>query len=213
MAEALLNKGNIHGKLGRSDEAIATYDKALSLNPALADARIGRANIFRTVKRFDEAVADYETALKLNPGLAGAWLGRGNVSYDQKRYDEALAAYDKALALKPDLTEAWLGRGNVLQHLQQSAPPGFFEQGPAVRQERRLDLVPFRYRIGAVPGFSQNEPMLALFDRTVPFGVFHFSPDFVGWVLSDFENGRKKGEFGRWILHKLSRGRYGSQQA
>jgi len=57
--------------------------------------------------------------------------------------------------------------------------------------------------------------MLALFGRTdVPVGrELHFRPSLVGNVLSDFENGRKKGEFGRWILHELSRSRYGSQHA
>jgi hypothetical protein len=32
-------------------------------------------------------------------------------------------------------------------------------------------------------------------------------------LLSDFENGRKKGEFGRWILHELSLSWYCSQHA
>jgi len=41
----------------------------------------------------------------------------------------------------------------------------------------------------------------------------YFAPDLVGNVLPDFENGRKKGEFGRWILYELSRSRYCSQDA
>ncbi len=103
----------------------------------------------------------------------------------------------------------------VLQHVHECARPKFFDQSPAVLQECWLDLVPFRRLIRAVRGFGQNCPMLALFGHTpVPVGrELHFPPRLVGNVLSDFENGRKKGEFGRWILHELSRSRCCSQHA
>ena len=94
----------------------------------------------------------------------------------------------------------------VVQHFQHSTRPIFFNDDPAVREEHWLDFVPFRHHIRAVRGFRKNEPMLPLSGRTdVPVGrELNFPPDLVWNVLSDFENGRKKGEFGRWILHELT---------
>ena len=79
------------------------------------------------------------------------------------------------------------------------------DDGPAVLQEHRLDPVPFRQHIRAARGVGPNVPMLALFGRTdVPVRrEFHFPPELVWNVLPDFEEGRKKGELGRWILHQL----------
>ena len=95
------------------DEALAAYDKALSIRPDLEEAWLGRGNVFWNLKRYDEALAAFEKALSTKPQLEGAWLGLGNVFTDLKRYDEASSAYDKSLSLKPNLAEAWLGRGNV----------------------------------------------------------------------------------------------------
>ena len=115
---AHLNKANLLGVLKNCEDALASYDKALTLKPDLADAWLGRGNVFRILKRHDEALAAYEKALALAPDLADAWLGRGNIFWDLKRHDEAFAAYDRALALKPDLADAWLGRGNVFWDLK-----------------------------------------------------------------------------------------------
>src|SRR5262249_11724798 len=100
------------------DEALAAYDKALSLKSDLAEAWLGRGNVFVDLMRPGEALAAFDKALSLKPDLAGTWLGRGNAFGHLKRPDEALAAYDKALSFKPDLTEAWLGRGNVFFELK-----------------------------------------------------------------------------------------------
>ncbi len=116
-SEALSKLMN-HTLLKRNDEALAAYDKALSLKPDLAEAWLGRGNVFMDRKRHDDAFAAYDKALSLKPNLEGAWLGRGDVLWNQKRYDDAFAAYDKALSLKPDLAEAWLGQGNALYRLR-----------------------------------------------------------------------------------------------
>ncbi len=96
-----------------NDDALAAYDKAVSIKPDLEGAWLGRGNVCCDLKRYDAAFAAYDKALSIRPDLAEAWLGRGNVLTELKRYDDASAAYERALSIKPDLAEAWLGRGNV----------------------------------------------------------------------------------------------------
>src|SRR6185437_8589073 len=101
--------------MGRIDEALADYEKALAFDPRLAAAWVGRGNALSVGKRHREALAAYDKAIALDFGLADAWLGRGNALTELGRYDEALARYDRAIELRPDLAAAWLGRGNVLR--------------------------------------------------------------------------------------------------
>ena len=93
------NRGNALHHLGRPDDALAAYERALALTPDVAEAWLGRGNALGTLKRFNEALTAYERALTLRPDFPEAWLGRGNALCDLKRHDDALAAFDRALAL------------------------------------------------------------------------------------------------------------------
>ena len=71
--EGWANKGVSLKELKRYDEAIAHYDKALSLNPDYAEAWSNKAASLHELKRFDEAIAHYDKALSLNPDINWAW--------------------------------------------------------------------------------------------------------------------------------------------
>src|ERR1700739_4162819 len=51
----------------RDEEALASFDKALTARPDLIDAHYNRATLLKSMKRFDEALAGYEVALALGP--------------------------------------------------------------------------------------------------------------------------------------------------
>ena len=46
-------------ELQRPDEALASYERAIALEPHFAEAFYGRGNAFRQLKRPDEALASY----------------------------------------------------------------------------------------------------------------------------------------------------------
>ena len=50
-------------ELKRYDEALASYDRALSLRPDYAEALNNRGNALQELKRLDEALASYDRAL------------------------------------------------------------------------------------------------------------------------------------------------------
>ncbi len=70
--EAQRNLGQALAEIGRFDEAIVLYQKALVLNPEDAEAHCGLANVLLCVSRADEAAAEYSKALELNPDDAQA---------------------------------------------------------------------------------------------------------------------------------------------
>ena len=115
-AELLNNRGAILQQLGRYDEALASYDKAIVLKPGYASAHHNRASTLKKLNRYDEALAAFDQAIALKPDLAEAYHNRAVILQDLKRYDEALAGYDQVLALNPKHAEACNNRGLVLSN-------------------------------------------------------------------------------------------------
>ena len=74
----MLGRGNALLALERFEEAVASYDKALSVRPDNADCHAGRGLALHALKRFDAALASYDKALAINPDNGDAWFGRGN---------------------------------------------------------------------------------------------------------------------------------------
>src|SRR5437764_2629834 len=61
------NIGDVFSKMGKTDEAIAQFEKCLSLSPDFAEAHHDLANALRKKGRYSDAIAHYETALRIDP--------------------------------------------------------------------------------------------------------------------------------------------------
>jgi tetratricopeptide (TPR) repeat protein len=103
--------------LGRREEALAAYDKALTLDPDNANLYVGRGNALGDMGRAEEALAAYDKAVTLNPDKAFAYNARGNTLREMGRFEEALATLNKALTFDPDDTYAHMSRGIVLSDM------------------------------------------------------------------------------------------------
>ena len=65
-------------KLGRLEEAVASYDKAVEIKPDYHQAWNNRGIALRKLGRLEEAVASYDKAVEIKPDLHDAWGIRGN---------------------------------------------------------------------------------------------------------------------------------------
>ena len=97
------------------DEGIRYYQKALMLNPSLADAYNNIGNALREKGLLDEAITYYRKAIALDPSLADAYNNIGNALREKGLLDEAITYYRKAIALNPSLADAYNNLGNALQ--------------------------------------------------------------------------------------------------
>ncbi len=57
---------DLHGE-GRHDEALATFDRCLELDPEYWDAFLGKAMVFLAREQFDEAIALAQRMVELRP--------------------------------------------------------------------------------------------------------------------------------------------------
>ncbi|HJT27858.1 MAG TPA: tetratricopeptide repeat protein [Pyrinomonadaceae bacterium] len=95
------------------DGALDDLNKAISINPRVAEIFNGRAIARLQKGDLDGALEDYEKTIELKPSLPSAFLGRGYFRYQKKDFDGALADFSKAIELKPDYADAYLDRGMV----------------------------------------------------------------------------------------------------
>ncbi|MEA2929847.1 MAG: protein O-GlcNAc transferase, partial [Hyphomicrobiales bacterium] len=115
--DAFSNYGNVLCALNRHQEALASYDRALALQPGNVLALTNRGAALNALNRQQEALACYDRALTLQPNSPAIHYNRGNALMSLKRPGEALACYDRALALHPGETGVLLNRGNALAEL------------------------------------------------------------------------------------------------
>lgn len=99
-AASQVKLGNVLRERGDLDEAIASYRRALAIEPARSDAHYGLGAAQAAKGELDEAAWSYCSA--------------GNELHDAGLYDDALTTYRSALALRPEHPAAHGGVGLVL---------------------------------------------------------------------------------------------------
>ncbi|QWR77288.1 tetratricopeptide repeat protein [Candidatus Magnetomonas plexicatena] len=107
-AEAYNHAGNVHYTDGDYDKAIASYTKAIEMNPLFTVAYVNRADAYAARGNRKRAVADYTKAIELEPDYALAYFNRGLVYLKQERKDKAMADYKTAVELNSDYGDTYL---------------------------------------------------------------------------------------------------------
>lgn len=101
-------KGTILENFGKYEAAIASYDRAISLQPNNPDAWYRKARLCADLSDWEEALFCYEKTLELKPNRLEAWRDRGILLYKLKRYEESVSNYLQCLKFQPDWPLIWL---------------------------------------------------------------------------------------------------------
>jgi len=105
--------GNIYTTEQRFEEAVASYEQAVTKNPTAAN-RYSLGQGYLATGRLDEAKAQFEFVRQLSPTDPFGNFGLGLVNARQERYDFAIEAFDAAIAIKSDYWEAYAEKGFAL---------------------------------------------------------------------------------------------------
>jgi predicted O-linked N-acetylglucosamine transferase (SPINDLY family) len=104
-------------KLGRHEEALASFERAVVVRTGDVDALNNRGLALTELRRTAEALASFDRALAIDPAHVGALDNRGAALFAAGRFQDALACFDRVLALRPDDAEALYHRGHALANL------------------------------------------------------------------------------------------------
>ena len=103
----LLQLGYASDQLGKSDEAIAYYQRARQQDPSQTVASVNLANHLAMKGQTREAIALWEEALSRNPGLESARINIATAYLQQGDPKSAEKTLRKALEINPALKSAW----------------------------------------------------------------------------------------------------------
>ena len=112
--ERLLDYGVVLREARRLAEALAAFDRGLTLEPGHANLLKLRGDMLLLLGRFAEALAVYDQILSLRPATPVLLHGRGNALKGLGRHDEAVEAFARALSLSPEFFPAFYDRAKSL---------------------------------------------------------------------------------------------------
>ena len=99
---------------GKTEEAIAHYNEALSIMPTTPDhilAYNNRGIAYSRLGLYQNALDDLNRAIGMKPDYADAYSNRGIVYSNLNRNQLALEDFNKAVQLKPDYADLYINRG------------------------------------------------------------------------------------------------------
>ncbi|MEC4805573.1 MAG: tetratricopeptide repeat protein [Jaaginema sp. PMC 1080.18] len=117
-------QGNALIGLGRYNEALAAFNRAIALSSTYADAWSNRSVALWHLGRFEEALASSDRALTIAPNSSLAWYNKGRILTTQGDLVAAAAAYDRALKGETNLVHSsllediWINLSAVLLRLE-----------------------------------------------------------------------------------------------
>lgn len=109
--------GNVLKKLGRDEEAIEKFSRAIEVNPSFHWALIAWGNTLRNLGRDEEAIEKYRRASEVSPAFSSAFVAWGNTLRILGRHEDAIEKFRTAAELDPKNSAVLTSWGNALQKL------------------------------------------------------------------------------------------------
>jgi len=111
----------VHGRTlarsGKTEEALAEFEKALELDPYNAQALYGRGLVYQGEKQHEKAIEDFAAAHGLTPQRAEPLVARAVSYLAVDKVKEAVTDLDEAVQADPNSASAWSHRGLAYERL------------------------------------------------------------------------------------------------
>jgi tetratricopeptide (TPR) repeat protein len=152
-------------KLRRQEEELASYDRALAIDPEDSTAWYNKGRTLSQLGRHEEALDAHDRALAIDPFDSATWFQKGLTLYELGRHEEALGPYDCALDIDPDDSATWFQKGLTLDKL------GRHEEELA-SYDRALTIDPEDSNVWFIKGVTlvqlgRHEDALEAYDRAL----------------------------------------------
>ncbi len=163
LARAIAGRGETYAAMGRHEEALADFTRAIELDPS--HAAVLRDRGVALGRRDDELAADYTQVIDIDLNDARAMSSRGQANRAMGRHEEALADFTRAIELEARLAMAMGGRGQAHQAMARHEE-ALTDNGHAIGADPNLArTIAGRGETNAAMG--RNEEALADFTRAI----------------------------------------------
>jgi len=117
-------------------------ERALALDPALAEALVARARILYTQKRYEDAVRDVRRAIEMKKDCDGAYNILARSLFESDRWAEALETVTHAIAVNGDDYNVYIPFTNMYEGLGRTEDAAKLREREIVVLEQQLKEVP-----------------------------------------------------------------------
>jgi tetratricopeptide (TPR) repeat protein len=197
-------KGVALQELKQYDEAIASFDTALSIKSDYAQAWTNKGVALQELKRYDEAIAHYDKALSLKADYAEAWANKSMLNLFLKKYQDGWENYNwrlktKDSQLKTKMEGLTLWNGSSCKHLiifsEQGLGDIIFFASMLEIINNKVEALTISLDVRLIPILSRTFPEIrfidqnsavdaSVYDAHISFGslpvVMNMIPDMVG---------------------------------
>ncbi|KAI8466334.1 MAG: TPR-like protein [Monoraphidium minutum] len=111
--DALLLMGAAHYQLRSYEECVAANDRAILLDPTLAEAHANLANALQQLGNMDMAIVYYQSALRLKPYFTDAYNNMASALVHKGLIPAAMDCYAAALRINPGLVDVHNNLGDL----------------------------------------------------------------------------------------------------
>jgi len=112
-ARARVLLGDAYAGIGRTYDAVASYQEALGLDANCFEAHLGMGKAQAELGHYPEAIESYQRALRIRPDSADAHLSLGLALSNAGKYEEAMRAFQRAKELDPGIAETQVLTGKA----------------------------------------------------------------------------------------------------
>jgi Tfp pilus assembly protein PilF len=116
-AQAATTRAQTLARSGKTEEALAEFNRAVELDPHNAQAFYGRGLLYQANKQHQPAIEDFTAANGLTPQRAEPMLGRAVSYLALDKVNEAVADLDEAVQADPQNGQIWTTRGLAYERL------------------------------------------------------------------------------------------------
>ncbi len=113
------NLGNVYKDINNVNQAMASMQWAVYINPSLAESRMNLGNIYLLKNRVDDAITEYQAATRISPDDAESHYNLGNAYQRREWFNDAINEYTAAIRFDSNVAEAYLGMGTCYNKLNQ----------------------------------------------------------------------------------------------
>ena len=157
---------------GWIEKGLAACERALALEPQLAEGLAARARIFWAQSKYDEAIQYARMAIERKSDCEGAYWTLGQACFASDRWDEAAAVAERAVEASGDDYNVYVPYSMVFERLGQPEASRRLKERQIEMLKRQLELVPedVRARIllaNLYASFNNVEPAVREVERAV----------------------------------------------
>ncbi len=142
-ANAHINLGAVHDRMGHYQESLAALKRGIQLDPTRPEGAYNLALVYKHHGDLERAIGAYRDAIRINPNMYDAHYNLGNVLLEKHEAAQAIVEYRRALEVRPGC-ELALGALEVARAALDSANDGEApvaeEPSPAAAAAPPIDL-------------------------------------------------------------------------